>query len=367
MKISAITTNIYKSNPLMKENSVSNIISSTAPDSFEKKMSRPSFGDYCVDKKKFNVLDDSYSQLKSLGEVFHKASDSTIENACLERYRYKNFFSDIFAENGTETYMQAYRNFLPYVQDERNHKSSIINEINNLEALALKGDSNIGEQKLNLKRGFMALLEIENNGKKVPFQNGILLYGDATDADKNEFVDWIKNEAKASFDEVTYKEDAPFESIKNIVKKAEEAENVFNYTGKRTILYVKDIDKLLTDEEDDDSLEMIARFKSFAENAHENYHTTLLVKTNRSLDEFEEASIGSQRFESKIKLKDGITPEVKKRLKEAGAERIRLDDAAETLDSYYWYEDYYDSSDNDSSDKPMWDPFDGASEAMFRM
>ena len=51
---------------------------------------------------------------------------------------------------------------------------------------------------------------------------------------------------------------------------------------------------------------MIGRFKQFAEHCSERYHTTLLMSTNYHLEDFEPASIGSQRFETLVKLKEGI-------------------------------------------------------------
>ena len=166
------------------------------------------------------------------------------------------------------------------------------------------------------------------------------------------FVEWFKKNVPANFEEITYDNSEPFESIKQIVAKAEDAENIFKRTGKRTILYIQDMDKLLTDEESKESRQMISRFKQFVEHCSERYHTTVLLTTDYPLDEFEDASIASHRFETQIMLKDGIKPKQKTELKELQKEKERLNKATTTLDKYFWWEndDYYDdsSSTNDS-------------------
>ena len=43
-----------------------------------------------------------------------------------------------------------------------------------------------------------------------------------------------------------------------------------------------------------------------AENSVKNNYTTIMIKTTKPLEDFEEASIGTQRFGLKIKLKGEI-------------------------------------------------------------
>ena len=83
---------------------------------------------------------------------------------------------------------------------------------------------------------------------------------------------------------------------------AKDAEDVFRLAGKRTILHLKDMDELLTAEETIENVEMIGRFKQFVEYCSEKYHTTVLMKTTKPLEDFEEASIASHRFETLIRL-----------------------------------------------------------------
>ena len=320
-----------------------NTMSGNTVDRFTK-MSAPSFKGYTVNKKKFNILNQTDTSLNNLAEVFYNESDTDIKKAC--EVRYSNFIADLFADSGKEKYKLAYQKFMPYVEKTREHAQNTENRINTLTELAAKGDSNITEQERIISKTFFELLKVEQTGRKIPDNNGILIYGDAPNADKEEFIEWFKNNVPAQVKEFTYDEAAPFESIKKMVYIAEDAEKIYQFTGKRTILQLKDMDKLLTSDETLENIKMIARFKQFAEHCSERYHTTLLMSTNYPLDNFEDASIASHRFETKLKLKDGIKPQQKEELKTLQDEKSRLEKAAATVEEYFWYR--YDDTDNSS-------------------
>lgn len=144
------------------------------------------------------------------------------------------------------------------------------------------------------------MLKIEQAGKKIPKQNGILLYGDADKITKAENI--IKNYLDVNLKEAKYDPKQPFESIKKLVAIAEKGEEQFATTKKRTLINLVGWDELLTAEETLANINMIGRFKQFVEHCSERYHTTVLMKTAKPLEDFEEASIGSQRFETLIRL-----------------------------------------------------------------
>ena len=149
---------------------------------------------------------------------------------------------------------------------------------------------------------FTALLDIEKGGRKILNCNGILLYGDAQKIEKAQNI--IKNTLDVNFKEAKYDPKQPFESIKKMAAIAEKGEAEYPRTKKRTMINLIGWDELLTNEELIENRKMIARFKQFVEHCSERYHTTVLMKTSRSLDDFEDASMASHRFETKIKLKD---------------------------------------------------------------
>lgn len=131
--------------------------------------------------------------------------------------------------------------------------------------------------------------------------NGILLKGDNL---KTKIIaNSIKKSLDINYTEVEFTFPNVFESIQRIVKVAEDAKVEYQKTGKRTILEINNLDKFLTNESDE-NLRMIARFKSFAELVSEKYHTTLLMRTNLPYNNFECASIGTNRFPIKIKIKE---------------------------------------------------------------
>lgn len=157
--------------------------------------------------------------------------------------------------------------------------------------------------KDSFARGYVKPVLMEKAGlmNAESVANGIMLYGDEEKV--NITAQAIKNSLDLNFKEVKFDPDNAFDSIKKLVGTAEKAEIEYQKTGKRTMIEAVEWDKLLIDEANDDSLEMIARFKSFVENVSENYHTTIFLKTSKPLEAFEEASIGSQRFEMKMKIK----------------------------------------------------------------
>ena len=88
--------------------------------------------------------------------------------------------------------------------------------------------------------------------------------------------------------------------LKKILK-ASELE--YQKTGKRTIVEVHNLDELLT-HKTKENVRTIAHFKSFAELASEKFHTTILMRTDKPLENFESASIGPNRFLVKLKIKE---------------------------------------------------------------
>ena len=351
MQISPINFKNYSKQNNNKLNTMqTNFNTKNMTDCFVKTLT-PSFKGWCVDKKKFNILDQSDDNLKNLAEIFHKQSDTEIENAC--KTRHTNFIG-YTSKSKSE---QAFKEFMPHVNKVRKHSVQVEQDIARLTELAAKGDSNFSKQQERISKTFFKLLEVEQSDRKIPKQNGILIYGNAPSIDKTEFVDWFKKNVPAQVQEFTYDESKPFESIKKMVALAEEAEIAYRLIGKRTILHLKDMEKLLTAEETLENIKMIARFKQFAEHCSERYHTTLLMSTNYPLEDFEEASIGSQRFETLINLKDGIKPKQKLELEKLQKEKERLEDQVSLLYKYYWYESEpdYSSSDND---RPMWGPYE---------
>ena len=91
-----------------------------------------------------------------------------------------------------------------------------------------------------------------------------------------------------------------------IVKELKKAKELYEKTGKRTLLTIENLDELLVDTDSLTSRSRIARIKNMAENSVKNNYTTIMIKTTKPLEDFEEASIGTQRFGLKIKLKGEI-------------------------------------------------------------
>ena len=137
-----------------------------------------------------------------------------------------------------------------------------------------------------------------------PDGNGILLYGSA---EKTRIIaDSIRKSLDVNYKEYDFLENGNTDMLKAVfdlkkILKASELE--YQKTGKRTIVEVHNLDKLLTSKTKKDLI-TIAHFKSFAELASEKFHTTILMRTDKPLENFESASIGPNRFLVKLKIKE---------------------------------------------------------------
>ena len=125
-------------------------------------------------------------------------------------------------------------------------------------------------------------------------------------------------------------------TIKEISKIALDAEKNFQFSNIRTLLEVKNLDSMLTNKDSQESLKIIARFKGLSEKLSEDYHTTLIMQTNKPLSEFEEASLATHRFGLQLELKEGISNDSLKLLEAYKTEMKRLQDQANSNKDYYY-------------------------------
>ena len=137
-----------------------------------------------------------------------------------------------------------------------------------------------------------------------PGGNGILIYG-ASDKTKV-IANSIKKSLDVNYKEYDFLENGNTDFLKAVfdlkkIFKASELE--YQKTGKRTIVEIHNLDELLTRETRRDVI-AIAHFKSFAELASEKYHITMLMRTDKPLENFESAFISCGRFPLKLKIKE---------------------------------------------------------------
>lgn len=289
----------------------------------------PSFGE-CgnqIKKKIFKHLKDmSESELYNMAEYFNNFTKHELKSDFLTL----DHFYNIGKNSG------AAANILyPFIEKIQNKKSQLLSTISNLTGKALAGDSNLAEQKIILKQEFINLFKLNPDVlKDNTIANGIMIYG--KEPDKDSFITWINNETNAIFKNITFNPDSASESIKKISEMAKESELAYQRTKLRSIIYVKDLDKLLTNRNNFMGIQNIGKFKGFVERASRDYHTTILMKTDKPISDFEQASIGDQRFK-KINLNGGITEDEKASLNYAKNEISRLKQKAAKV-----YETYYD-------------------------
>lgn len=336
MKISPIS-NFNYAQKLNKNNNITNSIKNNRYNLNFKS----SYDDdvYYVDVplKNFDPLNADENGLKKLGEVFHKYKN--IELLCKRRYPV-----GLFIKYQNSRAYEAYQKLSQSINETREYKNKLVAEMNNLLNKEITGEGNMMEKKMEVKDSFLDLLKIEQNtGRKAPIENGILIYGNSRK--KDDFINWIKNTSETAFKEIEYDENKPFDSIKAIKQALKNAQTGYEYTDRRSILYIKNLDKLLTNKSKE-NLIMIAHFKSFAELASEKFHTTLLFKTDLPLENFESASIATGRFGLKVKLTNELSESDEQKVKDIRQEITRLDKMTDKTNEYikiktiYIWEDY---------------------------
>ena len=231
---------------------------------------------------------------------------------------------------------QAEEILLSYVRQVRDKMDRLPREISELGIIITGETCDTVEQKRNVINNFFKLVDAEKRGVPTEIPNGILVYGNSKKG-IDEVTEWIKNKGEMYVKKIDFDPQDPAKSISEIITEAGNSENSFKASGRRTILHVKNLDELLTN---DDTLEgrmYISKFKSFIETASKNYHTTILMNTYKDLGDFEDASISSHRFNLKVKLdkRQATEAEIKK-YNQAKADYKRIKAAAQAQ----WDDDF---------------------------
>ena len=177
----------------------------------------------------------------------------------------------------------------------------IRNEIEKIDSELLDKTSKLIKQKENLLREFFIPIEAKERGLDIEIPNGIMFYG-KNQEELNELTEWIKTKNVTLTRTCKYNPNDPMASIIKMYDEAEKAEKLYQVTGKRTILHIENLDELLTDHDTIQKRSLIGRFKMFIEHASKKFHTTILMTTQKDLNDFEEASIGDHRFNIKARI-----------------------------------------------------------------
>ena len=203
---------------------------------------------------------------------------------------------------------------------------------------------------------FGRFVEAESEGFKVDLPNGILIHGKSNERN-SEFLYWLTKKIPVIFDSKTnmikHNPDKPLDTIGAIMDQAKVAKEMFAKTKKRTLIFVQDLDKMLTDYSTSEKRGDIGVFNGFVEHLSKEYKATLVMKTSKSLDDFELASIGDNRFELKVPINKGLSEKQAKRLENFETEVKRLDDKAGNCNDKYYKEDYDSSSSSTQEDSPF--------------
>lgn len=306
MKIQNISS--FKTVPINHNNvlrqSRQNYSPASAKDIFVKSVNFTSYY-YTIDFK-------DPQNLQKFAEHFWKEDDDFIKS---------ELCSNRITKSGRQ---QDFDTIMQYVNEVRAKMSLLSAEINELGPIVAGEYHDIVQQKRTVMHEFFTPLQAEKDGLPSKVPNGILIYGNSKNG-IDELTDWIKSKSEIYTKEIDFDPQEPLSSLSQMAELAKFAEQYYQVSGVRTLITVNHLDELLTN---DDTLEgrvIIGRFKNFIENISQKYHTTILMKTNKDLGDFEEASIGDQRFDLKIKINNkAVTLLEREKYKAAKEEFDRL-------------------------------------------
>lgn len=263
-------------------------------------------------KTNFDISDkDTILYLQNLEDYIgkHNVGSSEFEklcdflNSCYEKYNIRALYDVTDAKNIPQELLglgcgSSVLKIPNLSRDSEKLQQEILKNIDEFDF------SNIAKNYVNELKQYTQLLAMERAEgltQGETFAN-ILLYGKSKQA-----LDNIAGSIKKLFNlnnaQVNFDIKNPDASIDLIVKELKKAKELYEKTGKRTLLTIENLDELLVDTDSLTSRSRIARIKTMAENSVKNNYTTIMIKTTKPLEDFEEASIGEQRFGLKIKLK----------------------------------------------------------------
>ena len=233
-----------------------------------------------ADAVKIDAANCSEVKMKELGKYFHKMPDSELEEATISD-------NPAIARKGLSRLTAA-------VNAVRKEREAMLREINDLSEIDTKSEDNIAAQKLRVTKEFLNYAnQPDNNGTNAVI-NGITIYGASKYKDK--FVNWLKEKSNMVYKEVEMDIQTPLKTLKELNDLATISGISYDHTNKRTLIHVKNLDTFLANKESSRAKKDIAIFKSFAQDLSKKYHATLLMTTDIPLDQFETASISTERM-----------------------------------------------------------------------
>ena len=246
-------------------------------------------------------FEDFTSRYKTDSAEFEKLCDFL--NSCYEKYNIRALYDVTDAKNIPQELLGlgCGSSVLKIPNLSRDFEKLQQEILKNIDELDFSGIAKSYVSELELYAQLLAMERAEGLIQGETFAN-ILLYGKSKQA-----LDNIAGSIKKLFNlnnaQVNFDIKNPDASIDLIVKELKKAKELYEKTGKRTLLTIENLDELLVDTDSLSSRRYISRIKNMTENSVKNNYTTIMIKTTKPLEDFEEASIGDQRFGLKIKLK----------------------------------------------------------------
>ena len=329
-------------------------------DNFQKSNS-PSFGakgyifdGYTQDDFKLNAEWDwdegtvSYNRFARSNLKFYERSDEELRQIAKELCLYHPvdimYFSKVwkrkllfFRIEDEKLSEQSYERILPFVEEERKKVREYIDTILNYSQFEVSDELDMVQSKEMITKLLFEPARANKYAKdgQIPVANGILIYGESV-IKKDELYMWIKKQSNMRFAYSFYDPNNPQKSLDNLKRELSIAKEYDRYQNRRTLIDISNFDRLLTDYHSPQSRRMIAQFKNLAEVASKEYSTTLIMSTDKNIDEFESAAIGAQRFDLQVELnKKLINPVETAKYNQAKESLIKLRELG--LEALYKY------------------------------
>ncbi|MBO5947718.1 hypothetical protein J6Q66_02650 [bacterium] len=265
------------------------------------------------------VLNANSSQLKRLGEMFHKEFPSDALYETSGAYH-----------GGGRLYDKAFK-ILEHAREQVNrHRKIIADSVVSLSQKSNLDAENLVKAKNTITNNFIDLIKIETDRGTATqgiIPNGILIYGNSTRVN-SQLLEHAQK-ANVNFREVNFDLHRPFESIRDLFDVANSSKNIFDATNRRTLIHFKNFDELLAAPKTRQNKDAINVFKQFMEIASDQHKTTVAITTTKNIDNLDIPAIGDHRFELEVRCNSSLSDLEISKLNADKAEISRLDKMAE--------------------------------------
>ena len=227
--------------------------------------------------RNINILNGGEAHIKDVASSLCLYSDKDIKEFTKLNSKFL-WFSRFDAKKSK----QAYDKIMPYIQTERRHLSRMQDKIDELEDIERNGTKDLTDEIIIFNQMFINPLEAEKRGEPAVIPNSIILYGNSP-RNTLAMASWILSGSCINSMETKYNSKQPEESLSKLEEMLDRSEELYEKTGKRTVIRLRGFDKYIAGEFSMDDAE---KFQELTQDCAQKYHATILLHTKNLPKDF---------------------------------------------------------------------------------